>query len=55
MTADLNFRSQFSDNLRDFILEKRGVGCKYKVEAATLRQFDEYVCSSGYEGMAISR
>lgn len=55
MTADLNFRSQFSDNLRDFILEKRGVGCKYKVEAATLRQFDEYVCSSGYEGMAISK
>ena len=55
MTADLNFNSQFADNLRDFILEKRGVGCKYKVEAATLRQFDEYVCSSGYEGMAISK
>ena len=36
MTADLNFNSQFADNLRDFILEKRGVGCKYKVEAATL-------------------
>ena len=55
MTADLNFNSQFADNLRHFILEKRGVGCKYKVEAATIRQFDEYVCSSGYEGMAISK
>ena len=37
MTSDLNFNSQFADGLRGFILEKRGLGCKYKAEAATLR------------------
>ena len=55
MTSDLNFNSQFADGLRGFILEKRGLGCKYKAEAATLRLFDEYVCSSGYEGLEISK
>ena len=55
MTSDLNFNSQFADGLRGFILEKRGLGCKYKTEAATLRLFDEYVCSSGYKGMEISK
>ena len=55
MTYDLNFNSQFADGLRGFILEKRGLGCKYKAEAATLRLFDEYVCSSGYEGLEISK
>ena len=55
MTSDLNFNSQFADGLRGFILEKRGLRCKYKAEAATLRLFDEYVCSSGYEGLEISK
>lgn len=55
MTSDLNFNSQFADGLRGFILEKRGLRCKYKAEAATLRLFDEYVCSSGYEGLEMSK
>lgn len=55
MTSDLNFSSQFSGNLRSFILEKRGLGCKYKVEAASLRIFDEYVRESGYTGTGISK
>lgn len=55
MTSDLNFSSQFSGNLRGFILEKRGLGCKYKVEAASLRLFDEYVRESGYTGTGISK
>lgn len=55
MTSDLNFSSQFSGNLRSFILEKRGLGCKYKVEAASLRLFDEYVRESGYTGTGISK
>lgn len=55
MTSDLNFNSQFADDLRGFILEKRGLGCKYKIEAATLRLFDEYVCSSGYKSEEITK
>lgn len=55
MTSDLNFSSQFADNFRSFILEKRGLGCKYKVEAASLRLFDEYVRESGYTGTGISK
>lgn len=55
MTSDLNFSSQFAGNLRSFILEKRGLGCKYKAEAASLRLFDEYVGKSGYVGTGISK
>lgn len=55
MTADLNFNAQLADGLRGFILEKRGLGYKYKIGAATLRLFDEYVCSSGYEGAEIAK
>ena len=47
MNPDLNFSSQFSDYFHNFILEKRGLGCKYKAEAATLMLFDKYVCESG--------
>ena len=36
MTDDLIFKSQFSETLKSFILEKRGLGYKYHVEAATL-------------------
>lgn len=55
MASDLNFSSQFAGYLRSFILEKRGLGCKYKVEAASLRLFDEYVRESGYAGTGISK
>lgn len=55
MTDDLIFKSQFSETLKSFILEKRGLGYKYHVEAATLRIFDEYVCTSGYCGAGISK
>ncbi len=55
MTSDLNFSSQFAGYLRSFILEKRGLGCKYKVEASSLRLFDEYVRESGYAGTGISK
>ena len=55
MDSDLNFSSQFSDYLRSFILEKRGLGCKYKTEAASLRLFDEYVRESGYADTEISK
>ena len=48
MNSDLNFNSQFSDYFHNFILEKRGLGCKYETEAAALRLFDRYVCKSGY-------
>lgn len=55
MTSDLNFSSQFAGYLRSFILEKRGLGCKYKVEASSLRLFDKYVRESGYAGTGISK
>jgi integrase len=55
MTSDLNFSSQFAGNLRSFILEKRGLGCKYKAEAASLRLFDEYVGKSRCIGAGISK
>ena len=55
MNSDLNFNSQFSDYFCRFILEKRGLGCKYETEAAALRLFDRYVCESGYVGTGISR
>ncbi len=46
MNSDLNFNSQFAGYFYSFILEKRGLGCKYKAEAAALRLFDRYVCES---------
>ena len=55
MNSDLNFNSQFSDYFHNFILEKRGLGCKYETEAAALRLFDRYVCKSGYVGTGISK
>ncbi len=55
MADDLIFKSQFSEMLKAFVLEKRGLGCKYQVEAATLRLFDEYVYTSGYCGVEISK
>ncbi len=55
MNSDLNFNSQFSDYFCSFILEKRGLGCKYETEAAALRLFDRYVCESGYVGTEISK
>ncbi len=55
MDSDLSFNSQFSGYLRSFILEKRGLGCKYKAEAASLHLFDEYVGESGYTDIDISK
>ncbi len=55
MVDDLIFKSQFSELLKAFILEKRGLGYKYHVETATLRRFDEYVYTSEYCGVEISK
>ena len=55
MNSDLNFNSQFAGYFYSFILEKRGLGCKYKAEATALRLFDRYVCESGYVGTEISK
>lgn len=55
MTSDLNFTSQFAELLRDFILEKRGLGYKYKAEAASLLRFDKYVIATGYSETGISK
>lgn len=55
MKDDLIFKSQFSEMLKSFILEKRGLGYKYHAETAALRLFDEYVCTSGYCGVGISK
>lgn len=55
MAVDLNFYSQFAGDLHSFVLEKRGLGCKYKAEAASLRLFDEYMRESGYADTEISK
>lgn len=55
MNSDLNFSSLFSDYFRSFILEKRGLGCKYRTEVAALRLFDQYICESGYMGTEIPK
>lgn len=55
MNSDLNFNSQFADYFHSFILEKRGLGCKYETEAAALKLFDKYVCESGYADTGISK
>jgi integrase len=51
----LSFKSVFSDELNNFIAEKRGLGLKYEVGAHILSSFDAFVFSKGYNQKNLSK